>query len=102
MVTDKLARYGAARRDMLPGVEHRRHKGRNNRAENPHQPARERERRMRRFKSAGHAQRFLAAYGPIVGHVRPRRHRRTAHDYRQTSAERFATWRAVIGTPAMA
>jgi len=38
MVTDKLARYGAARRDMLPGVEHRRHKGRNNRAENPHQP----------------------------------------------------------------
>jgi len=102
MVTDKLASYGAAMRDVLPGVEHRRHKGRNNRAENAHQPTRERERRMRRFKSAGHAQRFLAAYGPIVGHCRPRRHRLTAHDYRQTRAERFATWRAVIGTPAMA
>jgi len=64
----------AARRAVLPGVEHRRHKGLNNRAENAHQPTRERERRMRRFKSPGHAQRFLAAYGPIAGHFRPRRH----------------------------
>ncbi len=101
MATDKLASYGAAMRGVLPGVEHRRHKGLNNRAENSHQPTRERERRMRRCKSAGHAQRFLAAYGPIVGHFRPRRHRRTAHDYRQTRAERFATWRAVSGAPAM-
>jgi len=49
---------------------------------------------MRRFKSPGHAQRFLAAYGPIAGHFRPRRHRLTAA-YRETRAERFATWRAV-------
>jgi len=42
-------------------VEHRRHKGLNNRAENSYQPTRERERRMRRFKSPGHAQRFRAA-----------------------------------------
>ena len=61
MVTDKLPSYGAAKREVMPGVEHRRHKGLNNRAENSHQPTRERERRMRRFKSPGHAQRFLAA-----------------------------------------
>jgi len=102
VITDKLASYGAALRAVLPSVEHRRHKGLNNRAENSHQPTRERERRMRRFKSPGHAQRFLAAYGPIASHFRPRRHRLAAATYRQTSAERFATWRVVTGTPAMA
>ena len=78
VITDKLASDGAALRAVLPSVEHRRHKGRNNRAEHAHQPTRERERRMRRCKDPGHAQRFLATYGPIVGHFRPRRHRRTA------------------------
>ncbi len=102
LITDKLASYSAAARDVLPGVAHRRHKGLNNRAENAHQPTRERERRMRRFKSPGHAQRFLAAYGPIAGHFRPRRHRLSAPDYRQTRDQRFATWRVVTGTPAMA
>ncbi len=67
VITARLASYGAAMRAVLPGIEHRRHKGLNNRAENSHQPTRERERRMRRFKSPGHAQRFLAAYGPIAG-----------------------------------
>ncbi len=102
VITDKLARYGAAKRDVLPGVEHRRHTGLNNRAEHAHQPTRERERRMRRFKRPGHAQRFLAADGPLATHFRPRRHRLTAEAYRATRAERFATWRAVTGTPAMA
>jgi len=100
--TDKRARYGAAKRDVLPGVAHRRNTGRNNRAEHAHQPTRERERRMRRFKRPGHAQRFLAAHGPIASHVRPRRHRLTAAADRATSAERCATWRAVTGTPALA
>ncbi len=102
VITDKLASYSAAMREALPSIEHRRHKGLNNRAENSHQPTRERERRMRRFKDPGHAQRFLAAYGPIASHFRPRRHRLTADAYRETRAERYATWRAVTGTPAMA
>src|SRR3954451_4131462 len=102
VITDKLASDGAAMREVLPRVEHRRHTGRNNRADNSHQPTRERERRMRRFKDPGHAQRFPAAYGPIASHFRPRRHRLTAEAYRETRHERFATWRAVTGTPAMA
>ena len=97
LITDKLASYGAAQREVLPSVEHRQHKRLNNRAENSHQPTRERERRMRRFKSPGHAQRFLAAYGPIAAHFRPRRHRLTAHAYRQARQERFATWREIAG-----
>ncbi len=102
VITDKLASYRAALREVLPSVEHRQHKRLNNRAENAHQPTRERERRMRRFKSPGHAQRFLAAYGPIASHFRPRRHRLTAAAYRETRAERFATWRVITGAPAMA
>ncbi len=102
LITDKLPSYGAAKRDVLPSVEHRQHKRLNNRAENAHQPTRERERRMRRFKSAGHVQRFLAAYGPLASHCRPRRHRLTAASYRETRDQRFATGRAVTGTPAMA
>src|SRR5712672_2846063 len=52
MITDKLRSYGAARAKMGLQVEHRQHKGLNNRAENSHQPTRRRERIMKRFKSA--------------------------------------------------
>ncbi len=100
VITDKLASYGAARREVLPGVEHRQHKRRNNRAENSHQPTRERERRMRRFKSPGHAQRFLTAYGPIMNHFRPRRHLLDAAAYRGARDQRFTAWRAIVGLPA--
>ena len=50
IITDKLKRYGAAKREILPGVEHRQHKRLNNRAENSHQPTRLREKKMRRLK----------------------------------------------------
>ncbi len=81
----------------MPGVEHRQHKGLNNRAENSHQPTRQRERIMRRFKSSGHAQRFLAAFGPIYQHARPLRRGLTAEAYRQTRQQRFAIWNEVTG-----
>jgi len=83
VITDKLASDGAAKQEVLPGVAHRQHQRLNNRAEHAHQPTRERERRMRRFKRPGHAQRFLAACGPIASHLRPRRHRLTAAAYRE-------------------
>jgi putative transposase len=61
IITDKLKSYGAAKREILPGVEHRQHKRLNNRAENSHQPTRVQEKKMRKCKSAGQAQRFLSA-----------------------------------------
>src|SRR5919199_5283363 len=64
LITDKLASYGAAKKEITPGIEHRQHKGLNNRAENSHQPTRRRERQMKRFKSAGQTQRFLSAHDP--------------------------------------
>jgi putative transposase len=59
MITDKLASYAAAKRIIIPGVEHRQHRGLNNRAENSHQPTLRRQRIMKRFKSAGQAQRWF-------------------------------------------
>src|ERR671910_2599382 len=82
MITDKLASYGAAKRDLMPGVEHRRHKGLNNRAENSHQPTRRRERQMKRFKSPGQAQRFLSAHDPINDLFHLRRDHVSASEYR--------------------
>src|SRR5215467_13406476 len=98
IITDKLKSYGAAKRESLPSVEHRQHRYLNNRAENSHQPTRQREQRMQGFKSAGHAQRFLAAYGPITQHFRPRRHLLSAADYRQEMRKRFASWAEITGT----
>jgi putative transposase len=51
LVTDKLRSYGAAKRDVLRGVEHRQSKYLNNRAENSHERTRLREHAMRRFSS---------------------------------------------------
>jgi putative transposase len=98
IVTDQLKSYEAAKREMLPRVEHRQHRYLNNRAENSHQPTRQRERRMQGFKSPGHAQRFLAAYGPLAQHFRPRRHRFCAPAYRQERQQRFQMWGEITGT----
>ncbi len=88
----------AAKREILPGVEHRQPRYLNNRAENSHQPTRQRERRMQQFKSPGHAQRFLSAYAPIAQHFRPRRYLLPAREYRQALIQRFQIWQAMTGT----
>lgn len=98
LITDKLKSYAAAKREVMPGVDHRPSRYRNNRCENSHRPTRERERRMQRFKSSGHAQRFLSAYGPIAQHVRPRRHLLSATEYREEMRNRFASWAEITGT----
>jgi putative transposase len=100
IITDKLKSYGAAKREIVPGVEHRQHRYLNHRAENSHQPTRQRERRMQGFKSPGHAQRFLAAYGPIAQHFRPRRHRLSAQASRQEMVQHFQSWQEVTGLAA--
>ncbi|PWI06345.1 IS6 family transposase [Streptomyces sp. NWU339] len=97
VITDKLRSYGAAHREVMPSVEHRSHKGLNNRAENSHQPTRQRERAMKGFRSVGGAQRFLAAFSGISPRFRPRRHLMTAAHYRAEMTVRFAIWDQVTG-----
>jgi putative transposase len=91
IVTDKLASYPPAAKRVLPTTEHRRHNRLNNRADNPHLPVRKRERILRQFKSAAQAQRFLEPFGAVCNQSRPRRHRLSAHRYRELMRARFRT-----------
>jgi len=98
MVTDKLRSYTAAKRELLPSVVHCRDRYTNNRAEASHQPLRQRERRMRRFKSPGQAQRFLSIHARIHNLFCVGRHLWRAGQYRAVRSRAFATWAQVTCT----
>ncbi|MFL5158896.1 MAG: IS6 family transposase [Microvirga sp.] len=98
IVTDKLGSYGAAKREILPGTEHRQSRYLNNRCEVSHQPTRRRECHMRRFKSVRQAQQFLATHTRIHNHFQLRRHRLTASEHRAARDHAFVAWRDATGT----
>jgi putative transposase len=102
LITDKLASYGAAKKEITPGVEPRQHKGLNNRAENSHQPTRQRERQMKRFKSARQAQRSLSAHGQINNLFQLRRDHVPADQCRAARTQAFQIWAEVTGVAALA
>ncbi|WP_349294792.1 IS6 family transposase (plasmid) [Thioclava sp. 'Guangxiensis'] len=95
LVTDKLRSYPAAKRQIMPGVEHRSHKGLNNRAENSHQSTRRRERVMKRFKSARQLQRFASIHDPIANLFHLPRHEMTSADFRELCAAAMEAWRDI-------
>ncbi|EWY35960.1 transposase [Skermanella stibiiresistens SB22] len=97
MVTDKLKSYAAAKREIMPDVEHRQHKGLNNRAENSHQPTRRRERQMKRFKSARDVQRFVSIHDPIANLFHLRRDHVTTSQYRAARSHTFENWAEIAG-----
>jgi len=95
IVTDKFGSYAAAKRTILPHVEHRQSKHLNNQTEVSHQPTRRRAWQMQGFKSARHAQQFLSAHACVHHHFQLRRHRFTADQHRAARAAAFRTWREV-------
>jgi len=95
LVTDKLGSYRAAHRVVMPSVMHDTRQYANNRAEVSHQPTRERERRMRRFKSPGQAQRFLSVHGVIQNLFRFGRHLLQAVHHRMFRRRAFGVWAEV-------
>jgi len=74
IVTDKLKSYSAAKRELMPSVDHSTQQYENNGCELSHQPSRQQERQMRRFKSQGQAQRFLSCHGVVNNMFRLGRH----------------------------
>jgi putative transposase len=96
MITDKLASYAAAKKVVMPGVEHRQHKGLNKRAENSHQRTRRCERIMKRFKSAGQAQRFLSVHDQVANLVRYPANANAA-ERREARSQAFTAWAEVTG-----
>jgi putative transposase len=100
IITDKLRSYGAARRDVMPGVEHRSHKGLNNRSENSQVPLRKRERMMQGFQSSGSLQRFISVFSAVRNlFVSPpqKRSALATHIYRIRA---IANWKVVTGATA--
>lgn len=100
MVTDKLGSYAAARRQIMPAVEHRAHKGLNNRAENSHLPLRKRERAMQGFRSPGGLQRFVATFSAVRNLFVPPRSSRSAFATHLHRINAMAHWKAVTGVAA--
>lgn len=95
IVTDKLRSYGAARRQIMPDVEHRSHKGLNNRAENSHLPLRKRE--LQGFRSARGLQRFLAVFSAVRNLFVPPRSQRTALAIHLHRVRAIAHWHSIAG-----
>jgi putative transposase len=98
IITDQLRSYPAAKAEIpeLANVKHVFVKAAarlNNRAENSHQPTRERERRMRGFRDPKRTQKFLSSFGPIRQHFALKRHLLRASLYRKQLAARFVAWR---------
>lgn len=96
IVTDGLASYGAALRELGCSARHQpgqlKH---NNRAENSHLPVRRRERKMQLFKSQGQAQRFTSTHSAIYNTFNIQRHlisRKTMRAFRDRA---MAEWKTV-------
>ena len=97
MLTDQLKSYAAAKKESCPLWSIATHKGLNHRAENWHQLTRLREKKMRRFKSVGGAQKFLAASELIYQQTQPNRHHLPAFLTRQLIGERMHAGREITG-----
>ncbi|WP_425294120.1 IS6 family transposase [Mesorhizobium delmotii] len=95
MITDKLRSYTAARRQVMPNVEHRSHKGLNNRAENSHVPLRKRERMMHGFRSPGSLQRFVSIFSAVRNLFIPPRAKRSAIQIHLHRLQAIAEWKVV-------
>ena len=95
LITDKLQSYGAAHRVVMPSVVHRTDQYANNRAEVSRQPTRQRERQLRRFPSAAHAQGFLSVHGGVLNLLRVGRHLLRVVHHRLLRTRAFGVWREV-------
>lgn len=93
IVTDRLASYGAALREI--GATARRETGRwlNNRAENSHQPFRRRERAMLRFRRMRSLQKFAALHGSIHNHFNQERTLISRQNFKERRTAALTAWR---------
>ena len=98
IVTDKLGSYAAAKRQIMPGIEHRQ-AGISTTAEVSHQPTRRRERHIRRFKSVRQAQQFLAIHSPIHNHFQLHRHRLSASEFERLETTPLLPGARLLGCP---
>jgi putative transposase len=100
MITDKLGYYAAAWRQIMPAVEHRSHKGLNDRAENSHLPLRKRERAMQGFRLPRGPQRFMSVFSAVRNLFVPPRSHRSALATHLHRLNAVAEWKSAAGVAA--
>jgi putative transposase len=100
MITDKLGSEAAARRQIIPDIEHRSHKGVNNRAENSHLPLRRREQVMQGFRLPGGLQRFVNVFSAVRNLFVPPRSRRSASAIHLHRLNAMAEWKSAASVAA--
>lgn len=96
IITDKLKSYEAAKKEIIPNIEHRQHKGINNRAENSHQATRQQEKKMRKFKLPKQVQRFLYTHGQVRNLFGHHRYKKSANDLRVDFFKAFTQWNEIV------
>jgi putative transposase len=84
MITYKLSSYVAASRQIMPRIEHRSHKGLNNRA-------------MQGFRSPGGLQRFVSIFSAIRNLFVPSRSKCSAFQNQLHRLNPQAQWKSVTG-----
>jgi putative transposase len=90
IVTDKLRRYSAAKKELIPCVKHSTEQNENNRYELSHQPGRQQERQIRKFTPQGHTQCVFPFHGVVNSLHRHARHLMKAKNYRAFRQRPFA------------
>ena len=95
IVTDGLASYGAALKEI--GAADRQETGRwlNNRAENSHLPFRRRERAMLRFRRMRSLQKFASVHASVYNHFNQERGLSTRPNFKLNRAVALAEWRGL-------
>lgn len=95
IVTDRLASYGAAARELNLADRHQScGMWANNRAENSHLQMRRRERKQQRFKSQGSAQRFPSTHAAIYNTFNTQPHLVSRPTLRIFRKRAFSVWEA--------
>ena len=95
LVTDELSRYVATLRTITHSVTHDTERYSNNREKISHQPTRQREWQMGRFKSPAQTQRFFSVHGLDLNLIPIARHRMNTGHHRLLRARFLETWNAV-------
>ena len=95
LITDKLNSYPKTVKVLMPNIQHRRHKGLNNKIEVSHQPTRLFERAKRKFRSPPAMQLFLSLQGQLRNLFAITRHKLTRQDYKNKRSQAFDIWNNV-------
>jgi putative transposase len=96
IITDKLRSYRVVRREVIPEAIHVNDQHANNRVEQSHEPTRERQRGMRKFKSVRQTQRFLGTHAVVYNLFNLGRHLVSADHYGNLRISAFKEWSLAV------